>query len=60
MRKVFNASNVLGAAAFVSMIGAVAAVESGMYITTFVLLFTFTECARLSIKEGGRDDGLDQ
>lgn len=60
MRKVFNMSSILGAAAFVSMIGVVAAVESEMYITAGVLLFAFAECARMSIKEGGRDNGLDQ
>ncbi len=59
MRKILNLSSVLGAVAFVSMIGAVSAVESEMYITALVFLFTFVECARLSIKEGGRDDGLD-
>lgn len=60
MRKVFNMSSILGAAAFASMIGVVAAVESGMLITAGVLLFAFAECTRLSIKEGGRDDESDQ
>lgn len=59
MRKIFNMSSILGAAAFASMIGVVGAIESGMYITAVVLLFTFVECARQSIKEGGGDHGLD-
>ena len=54
MRKVFNASNVLGAAAFTAMIGIVVAVESDMYIIAGILLIVFEECARLSIMEDGQ------
>lgn len=58
MRKIFNAGNILGAAAFVSLIGVVAAIESSMYITSVILLIAFEECARISVKEGG-NNGLD-
>ena len=54
VRKIFNASNVLGAAAFAAMIGIVAAVESDMYVLAFILLVAFEECARLSIREDGQ------
>lgn len=58
MRKVFNMSSILGASAFLSLIGVIAAVESEMYILMVILLVVFEECARQSVKEGGRD-GLD-
>lgn len=52
--KVFNASNILGAIAFMAMLGVAAAVESGMYIIAVVLLCIFAGCAYLSMKEDGQ------
>lgn len=52
--KVFNASNILGAIAFMAMLGVAAAVESGMYIIAVVLLGIFAGCAYLSMKEDGQ------
>ncbi len=54
MHKVFNASNVLGTIAFMTMIGVAAAVEGEMYITAIVLLAVFAGCAYLSMKEDGQ------
>lgn len=54
MNKVFNASNTLGAAALIAMIGIIATVASEMYITTGVLLIVLSVCAALSIKEDGQ------
>lgn len=54
VRKIFNASNILGAAAFLAMIGVVAAVESEMYITAVALIAVYAGCAHLSIREDGR------
>lgn len=52
--KIFNASNVLGAAAFISLMLELAAYEGEMYITAAVLLAVFAGCAYLSIKEDGK------
>lgn len=55
MNKVFNASNVLGAIAFLLLvIGIPAAVEGEMYITAIVLIVIMTVCAYLSMKEDGQ------
>lgn len=54
MKRIFNASNCLGAAALAAMIGIVAAVESDMYILACILTVAFEECARLSIREDGQ------
>lgn len=52
--RIFNLSNILGAAAFLAMIAAPGAVEGGMYITAVVLVVVFAVCAHLSIREDGR------
>lgn len=54
MRKGLNASNVLGAIAFLAMIAATGAVEGGMYMTAMALTAIFGICAHLSIKEDGK------
>lgn len=54
MREVLNASNVLGAIAFLAMIAAPGAVEGGMYMTAIVLIAICGTCAYLSIKEDGK------
>ena len=54
LNKIFNASNVLGAIAFVAMILAPVACDSEMYITAAVLLAVFAGCAYLSMKEDGQ------
>lgn len=58
MKKVFNMSNILGTAAFISLIASVAAAESETYILSFLLLIAFSVCAHLSIKEGGGGHGV--
>lgn len=55
MCKVINASNVLGAIAFLALIAAPGAVESEMYITALVLIAICGICAHLSIKEEGKE-----
>ena len=52
--KIFNASNVFGAVAFISLILEPAACEGEMYITAAVLLAVFAGCAYLSTKEDGK------
>lgn len=52
--RIFNLSNILGAAAFLAMIAVPGAVEGGMYITAVVLVVVFAVCAHLSIREDGR------
>lgn len=54
VKKIFNASNILGAAAFLAMIGVVAAVESEMYITAVALIAVYAGCAHLSTREDGQ------
>lgn len=59
MHKIWNASNVLGATAFLSMIAAVGTAEwaienDGTYWTTIVLIAVLAACAYLSIKEDGK------
>lgn len=49
--KIFNASNMFGAITFFAMIGAPAAYEGGMYITSVVLIGIMAACACLSIRE---------
>lgn len=51
--KILNASNILGAIAFLAMLAAPAAVEGEMYITAAVLVVILAGCAYLSIREGG-------
>ena len=53
-RCVFNASNVLGAIAFIALLLVPAAYEGEMYIIAVVLLAVFGGCAHLSIKEDGQ------
>ncbi len=52
--KIFNASNLFGAIAFLAMLAAPAAVEGEMYITAAVLVVILAGCAHLSIREGGK------
>lgn len=52
--KILNASNILGAIAFLAMLAAPAAVEGEMYITAVVLVVILAGCAHLSIREGGK------
>ncbi len=52
--RIFNASNVFGAIAFLAMLAAPGAVEGGMYITAAALTAAFGACAHLSIKEDGK------
>ncbi len=52
--KIFNASNILGAIAFMAMMFVPAAYEGEMYITAVVLLATFAGCSYLSMKEDGQ------
>lgn len=54
MRKVLNASNVLGAIAFLAMIAVTGAVEGGMYMTAIALTAIFGICTYLSIREDGK------
>lgn len=59
MRKVVNASNVLGAIAFLSMIAAVGSAEwaienDGTYWTTMAFIVVLAGCAYLSMKEDGK------
>lgn len=50
-----NASNILGAVAFLIMVVAIpAAVEGEMYITAAVLTAVMASCAYLSMKEDGK------
>ena len=51
--KIFNASNLFGAIAFLAMLAAPAAAEGEMYITAVVLVVILAGCAHLSIREGG-------
>ena len=52
--RIFNASKVFGAIAFLAMLAAPGAVEGGMYITAAALTAAFGACAHLSIKEDGK------
>lgn len=57
--KIFNASSMLGATAFLAMLAAPgtweAAIEGkGPYIVPVLLTAGFAACAYLSIREGGR------
>lgn len=57
--KIWNASNVLGGIAFLSMIAAVGAAEwaienNGTYWTTMAFIAVLAVCAYLSIKEDGK------
>lgn len=55
MRKVFNASNVLGAIAFLMLLILPAGlVEAEMYISAIVCAVVGCACAYLSIKEDGQ------
>lgn len=54
LHRIFNASNIFGAIAFLATIAAPGAVESEMYITAVVLVAIFAVCAHLSIREDGR------
>ncbi len=51
MRRVFNASNVLGAIAFLAMVGATGAEDN--LILGLLLTAVFAVCAHLSIREDG-------
>lgn len=53
IRRIFNASNILGAISFLSMIAAPAAVEGEMYITAVLLIVVMVVCAYWSMKEDG-------
>lgn len=52
--KMFNASNLLGAAAFLAMILAPGAVEGGNYILAVALIAAMAVCAYLSDRESGK------
>jgi hypothetical protein len=54
MRKIFNASNVLGTTGFICMILAVGAVEGGSYIAGVALIVAFAVCMKLAVKEDGQ------
>lgn len=55
MKKLFNASNILGTAAFLSMIAVVGAVEGECSCVTVVFfLAVFAGCTYLSIREDGQ------
>lgn len=54
LRRIFNASNVLGTVAFIAMIAAPGAVESGSYIMALLFIAVFAGCSYLSIKEDGK------
>lgn len=59
MRKVLNASKVLGAIAFLAMIAAVGTAEvaienGGPYWIPIVMVIILAVCAHLSIKEDGK------
>lgn len=53
IRKIFNAGNLLGAAAFLALLAAVAAVEAGLYLTAAALGVIFAGCVLLFIRESG-------
>lgn len=52
--RIFNASNVFGAIAFLAVIAVLGAAESEMYITAIALTAIFGACAYLSIREDGK------
>lgn len=52
--RIFNASNLYGAIAFLALLAAPAAVEGGMYITAAALVVILAGCYYLSIREGGK------
>jgi len=53
--RIFNASNILGAIAFLLLIIFIpAAVEGEMYIAAVVLMVIMAVCVHLSIKEDGK------
>ncbi len=52
--KILNASNILGAIAFLAMIAIPAAAEGEMYITAAVLMVIMVVCAHWSMKEDGQ------
>lgn len=55
MKKLFNASNILGTAAFLSMIAVVGAVEGECScVTVMFFLAVFAGCTYLSIREDGQ------
>ena len=55
VKNIFNASNVLGAAAFLSMIEVVGAVEGDCScVTVMFFLAVFAGCTYLSIREDGQ------
>ena len=55
VRKIFNASNILGAAAFLSIIAVVGAVEGDCScVTVMFFLAVFAGCTYLSIREDGQ------
>lgn len=59
VRKIFNASNILGSAAFFSMIAAVGAVCGAVEgdcscVTVMFFLAVFAGCTYLSIREDGQ------
>lgn len=59
MRKIFNASNILGAAAFLSMIAVVGAVCGAVEgecscVTVMFFLAVFAGCTYLYIREDGQ------
>lgn len=53
----FNASFVLGAVSFLSLIACAAAAEGGMWFIAIVLLVLSVVSIRMSIKEGGGCNG---
>ena len=54
VRKIFNASNMLGTVAFLAMIAATGTVEERPGLTV-VLTAAFAGCAYLSIREDGKN-----
>lgn len=52
--KIFNASNILGAIAFMALLAIPGAVEGEMYMTAIALAAACGTCAYLSIREDGK------
>jgi len=51
VNRIFNASNIFGAVAFLAMLAVPGAVDSGMYMTAVALVMIFGTCAWVSVRE---------
>lgn len=54
IHRIFNASNMFGAIAFLALIAAPGAVEGEMYMTAVALIAICGICTYLSIREDGK------